>query len=66
MSEHEAVLALIPILPNQLQVHHIKSHQDKVKEKKNLTLPEQLNSIADGLTDTYATAQNNATSYTLQ
>ena len=56
MSEHEIVLALIPILPKFLQVCHIKSHQDKIKGNENLTLPEQLNSIADELVDTYATA----------
>ena len=56
MSEHEIVLALIPILPKFLQVRHIKSHQDKVKGNKNLTLPEQLNSIVDDLVDAYATA----------
>ena len=39
MSEHEAVLALIPILPKFLQVCHIKSRQDKIKGKYNLTLP---------------------------
>ena len=55
MSEHEAVLALIPILPTFLHVRHIKSHQDKVKRKDNLTLPKQLNSIADNIADTYAT-----------
>ena len=55
MTEHEAVLALIPILPIFLQVRHIKSHQDKVKGKDNLALPEQLNSIADELADIYAT-----------
>ena len=55
MFEHEAVLALIPILPNQLKVRHIKSHQDKVKVKDNITLPGQLNSIANELVDIYAT-----------
>ena len=55
MSKHEAVLALIPIHSKLLQVCHIKSHQDKVKEKDNLTLPEQLKSIADELADTYTT-----------
>ena len=54
MSEHEAILVLIPILPKTLHVCHIKSHQDKVRGKENLTLPEQLNSIADDLADTYA------------
>ena len=58
MSEHEAVLALIHILPTFLQVRHIKSHQDKVKGKDNLTLPEQLNSITDELADTYVTTPN--------
>ena len=57
MSKHEAVLALIPILPKFLQVHHIKSHQDKIKGKYNLTLPKQLNSIADELVDTYVTTK---------
>jgi len=33
MSEHEAILALIPILPTTVHVRHIKSHQDKVKGK---------------------------------
>ena len=55
MSEHEVVLALIPILATFLQVRHVKSHQDKIKEKDNLTLPEQLNSIADEIADKYAT-----------
>ena len=55
MSEHEAALALIPILPTLIQVRHIKSRQDKVKGKDNLTLPEQLNSIAGEIADTYAT-----------
>ena len=54
MSEHEAILALIPILPTTLHVRHIKSHQDKVIGKENLNLSEQLNSIADDLVDTYA------------
>ena len=55
MSEHEVVLVLIPILPRQLQVCQIKIYQDKVKGKKNLTLPEQLNFIADELANTYTT-----------
>ena len=55
MFDHEVVLALIPILPTFLQVRHIKSRQDKVKGKDNLTLPEQVNSIADELADTYTT-----------
>ena len=38
MSKHEAVLALIPILPKLLQVRHIKSYQDKIKGKDNLRL----------------------------
>ena len=33
MSKHEAVLALIPILPKFLQFCHIKSHQDQFKGK---------------------------------
>ena len=55
ISEHETVLALIPILPKQLQDCYIKNHQDKVKGKENLILPEQLNSIANELVDTYTT-----------
>ena len=55
MSEHEAVLALILILLKFFQARHIKSHQYKVKEKDNLTLPEQLNSISDELADKYVT-----------
>ena len=55
MSEHEAILDLIPILTTTLHVRHIKSHRDKVKGKENLNLPEHLNSIADDLANTYAT-----------
>ena len=55
MSEHEAVISLIPIFMHQIQVRHIKSHQDKGKVKGNIKLPEQLNSISDKLADMYAT-----------
>ena len=56
MFEHEAVLALISILPKFLEIRHIKIHQNKVKGKENLTLHEQLNSIANELADTYTTS----------
>ena len=53
ISEHEAISAIQQYLPSNAQIIHLYSHQDAIKGKANLTFPEKLNNLADGIAGTY-------------
>ena len=48
-ADHDAVHLLKRYLPRQFTINHIRSHQDKRKEKSQLTTAERLNIVADEL-----------------
>ena len=54
MSEHEAISAIQQYLPDNTQIIHIYSHQDAIKGKANLSFPEKLNDLADGIAGVHA------------
>ena len=45
--EHEAYLALLPMISKNFHLYHVKGHQDELKTWEDLTTPERLNIQAD-------------------
>ena len=47
IKEHEAYLALLPLIPKHFHLYHVKGHQGDTKSWDDLAIPERLNIQAD-------------------